>query len=160
MLIEQKSLLGDMRKLDLEVIMKDMGDRLTNLRLRPTLIDQIIQEQKESEEGKLMLEIIKKGRRKDLRVDELGCVRHRNRLWVSPTSELRKAILRKAYSSSYSIHPGSTKMYKDLKKYYWWENMKRDVADFVANCITYQQIKAEHRKPNEELQPLPIPMWK
>ena len=51
-------------------------------------------------------------------------------------------------------------MYKDLKKYYWWENMKQDVANFVANCTTCQQIKAEHRKPSGELQPLPVPMWK
>ena len=137
-----------------------MGVRLANLRLRPTLIDQIIQEQKESVEGKQVIEAIHSGKKKDLRLDEGGCNRYEDRLWVSPASELKKEILREVHSSPHSIHPGSTKMYKDLKKYYWQENMKRDVADFVANCITCQQINAEHRKPSGELQPLPVLMWK
>ena len=129
-LTKQRSLLEDMRRLDLEVIVRDMGVRLANLRLRPTLMDQIIEEQKESVEGKQVIEAIHSGKKKDLRLDEDGCIRYEDRLWVSPASELKKEILREAHSSPYSIHPGSTKMYKDLKKYYWWENMKRDVADF------------------------------
>ena len=87
-------------------------------------------------------------------------VHHGNRLWVSPTSELRKEILGEVHSSSYSIQLGSTRMYKDLKKHYWWDNTKKDMAVFVAKCITCQQIKAEHRKPSRELQPLTVPMWK
>jgi len=51
-------------------------------------------------------------------------------------------------------------MYHDLKSYYWWPGMKREIADFVARCLTCQKIKAEHQKPGGLLQPLPIPMWK
>jgi hypothetical protein len=65
-----------------------------------------------------------------------------------------------AHNSAYSIHPGSTKMYMDLKQKYWWDGMKADIARFVAHCDTCQRIKAEHQKPARLLQPLPIPVWK
>ena len=51
-------------------------------------------------------------------------------------------------------------MYHDLKRQYWWKGIKRDVATFVAKCLTYQQVKAEHQRPAGLLQPLPIPEWK
>jgi len=48
------------------------------------------------------------------------------------------------------------KMYKDLKKYFWWENMEREIAEYVDKCITYQKDKAKHRQPLDELRPLEI----
>src|SRR5688500_9905954 len=66
----------------------------------------------------------------------------------------------KPHNSAYSIHPGSTKMYMDLKQKYWWNGMKADIAQFVTHCDTCQRIKAEHQKPAGLLQPLPIPVWK
>ncbi|KAL8103407.1 hypothetical protein AgCh_027832 [Apium graveolens] len=60
----------------------------------------------------------------------------------------------------YSIHPGSTKMYRDLKEYYWWPNMKREVAEWVSKCLTCQRVKAEHQRPSGLLRPLEIPEWK
>jgi len=51
-------------------------------------------------------------------------------------------------------------MYRDLKTHYWWPGMKRDIAKYVARCLTCQQVKAEHQKPGGLLQPLPIPVWK
>ena len=65
-----------------------------------------------------------------------------------------------AHRSKFVVHPGSTKMYQDLKRQYWWEGMKRDVANFVAKCMVCQQVKAEHQRPSGLLQPLPIPEWK
>jgi hypothetical protein len=73
---------------------------------------------------------------------------------------MKESILREAHDSAYSIHPGSTKMYKDLKTRYWWNGMKRDVAEYVAQCDTYQRVKAEHQRPAGLLQPLNIPEWK
>nr|GEU82944.1 hypothetical protein [Tanacetum cinerariifolium] len=60
----------------------------------------------------------------------------------------------------YSIHPGSDKMYQDLKKLYWWPNMKADIATFVSKCLTYGKVKAEHQKPSGLLQQPEIPEWK
>jgi hypothetical protein len=57
----------------------------------------------------------------------------------------------------YSIHPGSTKMYQDLKQKYWWYGLKRDVAAHVAMCDVCQRVKAEHQRPAGLLHPLKIP---
>ena len=65
-----------------------------------------------------------------------------------------------AHSSGYTVHPGGTKMYQDLKSHFWWNGMKRDIADFVSRCEICQQVKAEHQRPGGLLQPLPIPQWK
>ena len=51
-------------------------------------------------------------------------------------------------------------MYQDLKKHFWWNAMKREVAQHVAKCLVYQQVKAEHQRTAGLLQPLPIPEWK
>ena len=51
-------------------------------------------------------------------------------------------------------------MYHDLKSYYWWPGMKREIAEYVARCLRCRRIKAEHQKPGGLLQPLSIPMWK
>jgi hypothetical protein len=72
----------------------------------------------------------------------------------------RQTIMDEAHNSAYSIHPGSTKMYMDLKQKYWWNGMKADITRFVAHYDTCQRIKAEHQKPAGLLQPLPIPVWK
>ncbi|KAI3684905.1 hypothetical protein L6452_34133 [Arctium lappa] len=58
----------------------------------------------------------------------------------------RELLLAEAHKSKYSIHPGSTKMYRDLKLRYWWSVMKLDVANYVERCVTCLQIKAEHQK--------------
>ena len=73
---------------------------------------------------------------------------------------IRESILREAHDSSYSTHPGSTKMYLDLKERYWWDGLKRDVAEHVAICDTCQRVKAEHQRLAGLLQPMKIPEWK
>ena len=64
----------------------------------------------------------------ELTIDEDGVIRYGKRLWVPSEQGLRKEILKEAHSSAYSVHPGSTKMYKDLKQHFWWPNLKREVA--------------------------------
>ena len=68
--------------------------------------------------------------------------------------DLRKLILSEAHDTAYSIHPGSTKMYYDLKEHFWWYGMKRSVAEYVAICDTCQHVKAEHQRPAGLLQPM------
>jgi hypothetical protein len=81
-------------------------------------------------------------------------------LVVLVDSELRKEIFDEAHLSKFSIHPGSTKMYKDLKKNFWWSNMKVDITKYVAECDTCHRVKASHLKSSGVLQPLTIPLWK
>ncbi|KAL4280893.1 hypothetical protein GQ457_03G018320 [Hibiscus cannabinus] len=73
---------------------------------------------------------------------------------------LRKEMLDEAHPSSFSIQPGSVKMYKDLKPLYWWPGMKVDISNYVSRCLTCQKVKAEHRAPTGLLQPLKFPQWK
>ena len=87
-------------------------------------------------------------------------LRYENRIWVPMTSNLREKILEEAHKSKYTMHPGSDKMYKDLKGNYWWMGMKRDVADYVSKCLTCSRVKAEHQKPAGLLQQLEMPVWK
>nr|GEW22837.1 putative reverse transcriptase domain-containing protein [Tanacetum cinerariifolium] len=72
----------------------------------------------------------------------------------------RDMIMHESHKSKYSIHPGSNKMYQDLKKLYWWLNMKADIATFVSKCLTCAKVKAEHQKPSGLLQQPEIPKWK
>ena len=74
--------------------------------------------------------------------------------------ELRRDILQKAHKTKYTVHPGGTKMYQDMKHHYWWKQMKVDVAEYVAKCQTCQVVKAEHSKLVGVLHPLFIPKLK
>jgi dTDP-D-glucose 4,6-dehydratase len=71
----------------------------------------------------------------------------KDRIFVSQDKELLKLIMREAHDSRYSIHPGSTKMYKDLKTRYWWKDMRRGLAHYVACYDTCSRVKIEHQKP-------------
>ncbi|KAL0553580.1 hypothetical protein IC582_007480 [Cucumis melo] len=82
------------------------------------------------------------------------------RLCVPSDSAVKTELLSEAHSSPFSMHPGNTKMYQDLKRVYWWRNMKREVAEFVSKCLVCQQVKAPRQKPAGLLQPLSIPEWK
>jgi hypothetical protein len=64
-----------------------------------------------------------------------------------PKGEAREVLLNEAHNSAYSIHPGTTKMYLDLKTRYWWRGMKKEIAQYVARCDTCQRTKADHQKP-------------
>ncbi|KAA0035923.1 ty3-gypsy retrotransposon protein [Cucumis melo var. makuwa] len=82
------------------------------------------------------------------------------RLCVPSDSAVKTELLSEAHTSPFSMHPGSTKMYQDLNRVYWWRNMKREVAEFVSRCLVCQQVKASRQKPAGLLQSLSIPEWK
>lgn len=95
-----------------------------------------------------------------LEEDSRGLKTYRARIWVPLTGGHRDTILHEAHKSRLSIHPGSTKMYQDLKALYWWPTLKRDIATYVERCSICAQVKAEHQKPYGSLQQLEIPEWK
>jgi hypothetical protein len=76
--------------------------------------------------------------------DSQGTLWLEKQICVPNLKHLKELILREAHDSTYSIHPGSTKMYKDLKTHYWWYGMKRDIAEYVLLCDTCQRVKSEH----------------
>ena len=109
---------------------------------QPTLVEKIKkcqEEVMEKEKNQLSGEEINTQR------DEQGILRFFSRIWIPHVPELKNEILHEAHNSKFSIHPGSTKMYRDLKQNFWWPNMKRDVEEWVAKCYTCQKVKAEHQ---------------
>nr|GFC35959.1 retrotransposable element Tf2 [Tanacetum cinerariifolium] len=98
--------------------------------------------------------------RTEFRLDEDDVLWQGTRLCIPNNATLREALLTEAYSSSFFVHPGSTKMYHDLKQHFWWSVMKRDVATFVSRSLICQQVKIKHQRASGLLQPLDIPVWK
>ena len=92
----------------------------------------------EDEKIKEIVELITIGKALGFRLDDQGTVWFGKRICVPTIKSIREMILREAHNSAYSIHPGSTKMYLDLKEKYWWYGLKRDVAEYVAICDTCQ----------------------
>ncbi|GJY01281.1 putative reverse transcriptase domain-containing protein [Tanacetum coccineum] len=68
--------------------------------------------------------------------------------------------MHESHKSKYSIHLGSDKIYQDLKKLYWWSNMKAEIATYVSKCLTCAKVKAECQKPSGLLVQPMIPVWK
>jgi hypothetical protein len=73
---------------------------------------------------------------------------------------LKKKILDEVHTSRYSIHPGSTKMYHDLRQQFWWTRMKHETTRYVSECDTCWMVKADYMKSGGLLQPLSILDWK
>ncbi|GJS01342.1 putative reverse transcriptase domain-containing protein [Tanacetum coccineum] len=92
------------------------------------------------------------------RADGTLCLK--NRSWIPCFGDLRALIMHESHKSKYSIHPGSDKMYQDLKKLYWWPNMKAEIATYVGKCMTCAKVKAEYQKPSGLLVQPKIPQWK
>ena len=105
-------------------------------------------------------EDIEKGKKAEFQIRDDDMIVKGQRMCVSEYGELKRDIMAEAHSSSYAIHPSSTKMYKTLKEHYWWNGMKKEIASFVSKCLTYQQVKAEHQRPLGKIRLLPIPVWK
>ena len=78
--------------------------------------------------------MVLRGKAKEAIMDEEGVLRIKGRVCVPLVDDLINTILTEAHSSGYSIHPGATKMYRDLKQHFWWSRMKRDIVYFVAKC--------------------------
>ncbi|GJU35984.1 putative reverse transcriptase domain-containing protein [Tanacetum coccineum] len=93
-----------------------------------------------------------------VRPDRTRCIK--NQSWLPLFGNLRDLIMHESHKSNYSIHPGSDKMYQDLKKLYWWPNIKAIIAEYVDNCLTCFRVKAECQKPSGLLIQPKIPTWK
>jgi hypothetical protein len=130
------------------------------IEFEPTLEQDIRKGQKDDEKINEIRQLIIDGKGKDFHEDVEGVVWFKDRLCVPDIKSIRELILKEAHETSYSIHPGSEKMYQDLKKRFWWYGMKREIAEYVAVCDSCQRIKAEHQRPASLLQPLQIPRWK
>uniref|UniRef100_A0A2N9III7 Reverse transcriptase n=1 Tax=Fagus sylvatica TaxID=28930 RepID=A0A2N9III7_FAGSY len=150
LLTTQKHILADLEKLGIEVRASGTGGTCAYLSVKPMLMDEIIAQQFEDPELYKLRDRVKAKGVIGFQIDEKGVLRHGNRLCVPTCGDFRKRIMEEAHSTPYTVHPGATKMYrdvKDVKAVFWWIGMKNDIAKFVAECLTCQQVKAEHQRP-------------
>nr|GFC58964.1 retrotransposon protein, putative, Ty3-gypsy subclass [Tanacetum cinerariifolium] len=138
-------IIRDLERLDIELYVRRQHGYWASLIVEPDLISQIKEAQKEDSEIWTIVENLDK---------------QDTRLVVPNDASLREALLTEAHSSLFSVHPGSTKMYHDLKQHFWWSGMKRDVATFVSRCLICQLVKIKHQRASGLLQQLDIPVWK
>ncbi|XP_070035656.1 uncharacterized protein [Nicotiana tomentosiformis] len=104
--------------------------------------------------------LLSPGGAKEVTIGEDDVLWLQGRLCIPNVDGLREKILEEAHSSRYSIHPGTMKMYRDLRQYYWWRRMKKDIVEYMARCLNFQQVKYEHQRPGGLLQQMVIPEWK
>jgi predicted RNA-binding protein with PIN domain len=149
----------ELSKMKIEVI---PSCALSQISVETTLRDQIIMAQLNNKGVQIIKENLRQKieKYKCFRQDGKGILWFGSRLVVPKNKDLKKKILDEAYFSKFSMHPGSTKMYHDLKPLYWWTIMKREIAQYVSECNTCQRIKASHLKSAGALQSLSIPSWK
>ena len=150
-----------MKALGLNLDFDGYGALLASFVVRPSLVDQIKRKQMQDEELVKEINKIMGGEVVEKRsISQDGTLIMKGKVCVPDVEDLRKMIMEEAHCSAYTMHPGSIKMYRTIKENYWWLGMKRDVAEFVLRCLVCQQVKAEHQRPSETIQSLPIPEWK
>jgi hypothetical protein len=135
----------EMRRLNLEVVPQGS---LYALAAESNLYDRIVTAQRTDEDIQTIKQKLAEGDPKYtcFQKDHQDVIWFGKRLVVRVDLEIMKIILDEAHKSKFSIHPGSTKMYHDLKQNFWWSNMKVDIAKYVAECDTCHRMKASHLK--------------
>ncbi|KAL0549546.1 hypothetical protein IC582_014031 [Cucumis melo] len=160
LITRQAPLHRDLERAEIAVSVGAVTMQLAQLTVQPTLRQRIIDAQSNDPYLVEKRGLAEAGQTAEFSLSSDGGLLFERRLCVPSDSAIKAELLTEAHSSPFSMHPGSTKMYQDLKRVYWWRNMKREVAEFVSKCLVCQQVKAPRQKPAGLLQPLSIPEWK
>ncbi|KAI5313255.1 hypothetical protein L3X38_042429 [Prunus dulcis] len=151
-------LLVELRKGGVDLVMTQQGGILASLHVRPILVERVIETKLEDPNMGVIRLGVENGTRMDYAIREDEALVTGTHLYVPKNKDdLKREIMEEAHCSTYSMHPGSTKMYRTLREYYSWPHMKGDIAKYVSRCLICQQVKAERHKPSGIMQPLPIP---
>jgi hypothetical protein len=128
-----ETLCWEMRKLNLEIIPQGSLNHIT---VETTLKDSIIMAQQHDKGVNIIKQMLAQGEEnyKCFQLDRKGILWFNGRIVVLKDHQLRKQILDEAHLSMFSMHPGSTKMYQDLRQNFWWTRMKREIAKYVSEC--------------------------
>src|ERR1044072_9162582 len=160
LMIEEMELLESLRDLSLNVDLAPGELRFGMVTVSSGLLEAIKAKQKTDEELIEKRNLVTQGKAPEFTVGNDDILRCKRRVCVPKDAEMRKLILDEGHRSRLSLHPGATKMYRDLKIHFWWSGMKKQVAEYVSTCLTYQKAKVEHQKPAGKLQSLDVPEWK
>ncbi|KAD2393961.1 hypothetical protein E3N88_40938 [Mikania micrantha] len=119
---------------------KPLRVRAMGMTVQTSLHDHISQAQQEAIERGNLKKDLDCGVEKHLETKPDGLVYFKDRIWIPAVDELRKLIFDEAHKTKYSVHPGADKMYQDLRAFYWWPGMKKDIAEYVGRCLTCAKI--------------------
>ncbi|GJT11454.1 putative nucleotidyltransferase, ribonuclease H [Tanacetum coccineum] len=119
-------ILHDLERLDVELCVRGSGGYWASMRIESNLMLQIKEAQRDDGELWAIVQNVEDGKHTEFSVDDDGVVWFEDRLCVPNDQALREKVMTEAHSSPFTIHPGSTKMYRDLKQYFWWNGMKQD----------------------------------
>ncbi|KAL0541114.1 hypothetical protein IC582_021151 [Cucumis melo] len=145
---------------EIAVSVGEVTAQLAQLSVQPTLRQKIIAAQLNDPYLAEKRRMVETGQGEDFSISADDGLMFEERLCVPEDSAVKTELLTEAHSSPFTMHPGSTKMYQDLRSVNWWRGMKREVADFVSRCLVCQQVKAPRQHPAGLLQPLSVPGWK
>ncbi|GKB53893.1 putative nucleotidyltransferase, ribonuclease H [Tanacetum coccineum] len=159
-LITQSEIVADLNRSEVEIYIGNADGVIAQIRVESTLLMRIKEAQKDDDELWAIMQNLEDGKQDEFWLDDHEVLRCGDRLCVPGNTEIREALLSEAHSSPDSIHTGSTKMYRDLKKNFWWSGKKKDVVEFVTKCLTCQQVKIEHKQASGLLRQLEILVWK
>ncbi|GJU20183.1 reverse transcriptase domain-containing protein [Tanacetum coccineum] len=126
---------------------KPLQVRALIITVHPKLPSQILEAQNEALKEENVKNENLRGMDKSFEIHPDGTRCIKNRSWLPLFGGLRDLIMHEFHKSKYSIHPGFDKMYQDIKKLYWWPNMKAIIAEYVGKCLTCSRVKAECQKP-------------
>ncbi|KAH0730183.1 hypothetical protein KY289_001371 [Solanum tuberosum] len=138
----------------------ERGGVLASIEVRATFNEEIKAKQFENENLEELRKKIAIGKAQGTTLDVEGVLSFKERISVPRVDDLIQKLLAESHGSRYSIHPGVTKMNRDLKRIYSWPDMKKDMAEFVAKCQNCQQVNYENQRLAGLLQRMPIPEWK
>ncbi|TYK14922.1 retrotransposon protein, putative, Ty3-gypsy subclass [Cucumis melo var. makuwa] len=160
LITKEASLLRDFERAEIVVSVGEVTSQFAQLPVQPTLRQRIIVAQLNDPYLFEKRRLAEAGQVEEFSISSDGGLMFERHLCVSADSPVKTEIFTKTNSSPFSMHHGSTKMYKNLKRVYWWRNMKREVADFVSKCLVCQQVKALRQRPVGLLQLLSVPEWR
>jgi hypothetical protein len=153
-------LIADMDRMGVALCYVGTAREETRMLIQSSLLERVSVAQQQD----LLLQEARKrvgnGKPHEFTIDENDLVHFRGRLCVPQKLEVKMDILREAHKTPYTVHPGETKMYRDLKQNFWWKRMKVDFSKYVAPCEVCQRVKTEHKRPAGLLKPLEISEWK
>jgi hypothetical protein len=145
---QSHSTCGDPEEPSLRVV---PHSRLNNIALIPTIKEDIVAAQRTDIGMCHLHQRMESGEAQYFRQDVDGVLWFKDHPVVLKDFELHRKIMHEAHCSQYSIHPGTNKMYQDLKKNFWWTRKKREIAKYVLECDTCRRIKADHLRPTGNL---------
>jgi len=151
LMIKEVELLENFRDRRIQVELGSESIRYSTLTISSDFLDSIKERQLLDASLNRVTEQLGSEEARDFALSDDGILRFRGRVCIPDDAEVKRLILEEGHKGRLSLHPGMTKMYQDLKETFWWQGMKKDVAQFVSVCLTCQKVKVEHQRPGEIL---------